>query len=90
VLAKRLNDWMENRGAISECQMGIRKCRRTTDNIFIIRTIIDKYLPRKRGKVYWMFVDLQKAFDSVVREALWWKLGRKRVSAKFIEAIRGT
>jgi hypothetical protein len=88
VLAKRLNDWIQNRGAISECRMGFRKGWRTTD-IFIIRTIIDKYLARKRDKVYWIFVDLQKAFSTVVREALWWKLGRKGVSAKFIEAIRG-
>jgi hypothetical protein len=35
-----------------------------------------------------MFVDLQKAFDMVVREAVWWKLGRKGVSVKFIEEIR--
>jgi hypothetical protein len=84
-----LNDWIENRGAISECQMGFRKGQRTTDNIFIIKKIIDKYLARKRGKVYWMFVDLQKAIDMVGREALWWKLGKKGVSAKFIEAIRG-
>jgi hypothetical protein len=55
----------------------------------MIMTIIDKYLARKRGKVYWMFVDLQKAFDTVVREALWWKLWRNGVSAKFIKAIRG-
>jgi hypothetical protein len=89
VLAKRLNDWIENRGEISECQMGFRKGRRTTDNIFIIRTIIDKHLARKRGKVCWMFVDLEKAFDTVVREFLWWKLRRKGVSAKSIEAIRG-
>jgi hypothetical protein len=50
--------------------MGSRKGQRTTDNIFIIRTIIDKYLARKRGKVYWMFADLQKVFDTVVREDL--------------------
>jgi hypothetical protein len=34
VLAKRLNDWIENREAISECQMGFRKGQRTTNNIF--------------------------------------------------------
>jgi hypothetical protein len=66
-----------------------RKGRRTTDNIFIIRTIIEKYLAKKRGEVYWMFVDLEKAFNTVVRDALWWKLGRKDVSAKFIKAVRG-
>jgi hypothetical protein len=58
--------------------MGFRKGRRTVDNIFILRTIIDKYLSRKRGKVYWLFIVLQKAFDTVVREALWSELGRKQ------------
>jgi hypothetical protein len=35
VLVRRLNNWLEKRGAISECQMGFRKGRRTVDNIFI-------------------------------------------------------
>jgi hypothetical protein len=65
VLARRLNDWIEKRGFISEYQMGFRKGRRTVDNIFILRTIIDKYLSRKRGKVYWLFIVLQKAFDTI-------------------------
>jgi hypothetical protein len=34
VLAKRLNDWTENRGAISECQMGFRKGRRTREYFY--------------------------------------------------------
>jgi hypothetical protein len=77
VLVRILNDWIEKRSAISECQMGFRKQRRTINNIFILRTIIDKYLSRKIGTVYWIFVDLQKAFDTVVRDAFWWKMGRK-------------
>jgi hypothetical protein len=67
MLAKRLNDCTERKGAVSEFQVGFRKGRRTTDNIFILRTIIDKYLARKRGKIYWIFVHLQKAFDTVIR-----------------------
>jgi hypothetical protein len=43
VLARRLNDWAERKGAVSEFQMGFRKGRKTTDNIFILRTIVDKY-----------------------------------------------
>jgi hypothetical protein len=69
--------------------MGFRKGRRTVDNIFILKTTIDKYLSWKRSKVYWLFVDLQKAFDTVVREALWWKLGKKGLSTKFIEGVKG-
>jgi hypothetical protein len=34
-------------------------------------------------------VDLQKAFDTVVREALWWKLGKKGLSTEFIEGVKG-
>jgi hypothetical protein len=34
VLARRLNDWIEKRGAVSECQMGFRKGRRTDDNTY--------------------------------------------------------
>jgi hypothetical protein len=83
VFVRRLNDWIEKRGVISEFQMGSRKGM--MNNIFILRTIIDKYLSRKRGKVYWMSVDLQKAFDTIMREAFWWKLYRKGVS-KFIES----
>jgi hypothetical protein len=69
--------------------MGFRTGRRAVDNIFILRTTIDKYLLRKRDKVYWLFVHLQKTFDTVVREVLWWKLGKKGISRKFIEGVEG-
>jgi hypothetical protein len=69
--------------------MGFRKGSRTADNIFILRTVRDKYLSQKRGKVYWLFVNLQKAFDTVVREALWWELGKKGLSTKFTEGVNG-
>jgi hypothetical protein len=55
----------------------------------IYSSTTDKYLSRKRGKVYWLFVDLQKAFNTVVREALWWKLGKKGTSSEFIEGVKG-
>jgi hypothetical protein len=70
-----------------ECQTGFRKGR-TVGNIFILRTTIDRYLSWKRGEVYWLFVDLQKAFDMIVREALWWKLGKIGISSKFIEGVK--
>jgi hypothetical protein len=44
VLTRRLKDWLERRGVISEWKVGFRKGRRMVDNIFILRTTIDKYL----------------------------------------------
>ena len=34
-------------------------------------SIIQKYLYKKKGKVYLCFVDFQKAFDCVSRDKLW-------------------
>jgi hypothetical protein len=31
---------------------------------------------------------LQKAYDTEIREALWWKLSKKRALTKFIEEIK--
>jgi hypothetical protein len=36
---EEMNEWMERRGPVSELQMQFRTERRTTDNIFIPRTI---------------------------------------------------
>ena len=45
----------------------------TTDAIFIVRQLQEKYLEKK--KELWMaFIDLKKAFDGVPREVIWWAL----------------
>ena len=44
-----------------------------SDAIFIVRQLQEKYLAKKKD--LWMaFVDLEKAFDRVSREAVWWAL----------------
>jgi hypothetical protein len=50
----------------------------------MMMTIIS-YLSRKRDIKN---KDLQKAFDTVMREALWWKLGKKGLPTKFIEGVK--
>ena len=47
--------------------------RSTTDAIFTVRQLQEKYLAR--NKELWMaFVDLEKAFDRVPMEVVWWAL----------------
>jgi hypothetical protein len=73
---------------LSRFQAGFIKGKRTTDNIFVIKATVDKYLRCKRGRLYWCFVDLEKAFDSIDRESLWYKLRRKGISGEMAECIK--
>jgi hypothetical protein len=38
--------------------------------------------------MYWLFADFQKAFNTVVKMALWWKLDKKGTSTKFTEGLK--
>jgi hypothetical protein len=87
-ILSRLGDWLINHKRLSRFQAGFTKDRRTTDNIFVIKAAIDKYLRFKRGRLYWCFVNLEKAFDPIDRETLWYKLRRKGISDKMVECFR--
>ena len=45
----------------------------TTDAIFILRQIQEAYI-RINQNLYFAFIDLEKAFDRVPRQILWWAL----------------
>ena len=48
ILNERLRGWMEEEGIYREEQAGFRRGYSTTDNIFVLHGIIQKYLIRKR------------------------------------------
>ena len=61
VLINRIRDKTKN--VIAEVQGGFRRGRGSTDQIFIVRQICEKYLAK--GKyVYFAFLDLEKAYES--------------------------
>ena len=54
---------------IDNMQFGFSPVKGTTDAIFIVRQLQEKYLRTKKD--LWMeFIDLEKAFDRVPREVL--------------------
>ena len=58
---------------IDDIQFGFMKCKGTTDAIFIVRQMQEKF--RAKGKkLYFGFVDLEKAFDMVLREVIRWAM----------------
>ena len=57
-------------GLIDDKQEGFRAGRRYVDQIFTIKQIGEKAWEKKL-RVYVGFMDLEKAYDKVNREALW-------------------
>jgi len=57
-------------------QFGFMPGTGTTDAIFTVRPMQEKY--GCKGKLYFTFVDLEKAFDRVPREVTRWALKKGR------------
>ncbi|KAK3523864.1 hypothetical protein QTP70_010508 [Hemibagrus guttatus] len=64
---------------ICEQQYGFMPRKSTTDAIFALRILMEKYRDGQR-ELHCVFVDLEKAYDRVLREELWywrvWERGR--------------
>ena len=78
---------VRDRVKIDNMQFGFSPGKGTTDAIFIVRQLQEKYLAKKKD--LWMaFIDLEKAFDRVPREVLWWALREVEVEEWLIKVIQ--
>ena len=92
ILEQRIASWAEEHAVKAKGQAGFRKDFRTTDNIFILRSLIDKQKQTRQkgkpGKLYCCFVDFQKAFDTVPRSVLWQVLEALGVCGRILDIIK--
>ena len=73
--------------SVSECQYGFRPGCGTMDPIFALRTLQETHQCRNQP-LHFAFLDLQRAFDSVPREIIWWALRAKAVPEAYIGVIQ--
>ena len=78
VLNVRLTSWANENNLFNESQAGFRRGFRakycTVDQIFTLQGMIQKYISKKRGRFYALFVDFSRAFDGISQKLLWYKL----------------
>ena len=72
---------------INATQFGFMPGRSTVDAIFILRQLQEKTLEGNE-KEFWAFVDLEKAFDRVPRELIYWSLRKKGVTEGLINMVK--
>ena len=89
IINSRLYNWAESNNKINEEQAGFRRNYSTVDHIFTLHTIASNCLyGNKRSKLYAVFIDFQKAFDTVNRDKLWKILEKIGVSTKMITTLK--
>ena len=72
---------------VSEDQDGFRKGKRCVDQIFAIKVMVEEYLG-KNEKLYASFMDLEKAYDRVDKEALWNVLKIYSVGGQLLAGVK--
>ena len=72
---------------IAEEQTGFRAGRSTTEQIFNLRILCEKYLQHQQD-LYHNLVDFKKAFDKVWHAALWATMKKYNISTNLIQVIK--
>ena len=86
ILNERLNNFLKHNSALNENQAGFRSGYSTVDHIFTLHVLTELFKQKKK-KLYCLFVDYSKAFDSVWRAGLWMKLLGHGINGKIFRVI---
>ena len=72
---------------IAEERAGFRVGRSTTEQIFKLCILCEKYLKHQQD-LFHVFMDFKKAFDRVWHAALWATMKKYDISTNFIQVIK--
>ena len=73
---------------IAEEQEGFRAGRSTTEQIFNLRILCEKYLWQQKQDLYHVVTDFKKAFDRVWHAAMWETTKKYNISTNIIRVIK--
>ena len=87
VLNYRLLYWLEEHNKLSESQAGFRFGRSCVDNLFVLNEVIQGRLQEGK-KTFSFFLGIKKAYDTVWRDGLWYRMWEMGIQGKLWRVIR--
>ena len=88
IISNRLYSWATDTDNISEFQCGFVKGKSTIDNLFILQSLVGKYLGKSKGSFYSVFVDFSRAFDSIPHQHLFYSLLSNQLHDRVVNVLR--
>jgi len=61
--------------------------RSTMEAIFLIRQVMERYKEQKKD-LHMVFIDLEKVYDKIPRNLMWWALDKHKVPTKYVTLIK--
>ena len=87
VLERVVEGLVRQRVEIDEMQCGFMSGRGTIDAISIVRQLQEKHLAANKP-LYMAFVDLEKAFDRVPRDVIWWAMRKLGIDEWLVHLVQ--
>jgi hypothetical protein len=72
---------------VTKNQFGFMPGRSTMEAILLIRQLMERCREQKKN-MHMVFIDLEKIYDKVPRNVMWWALQKHKVSTKYIILIK--
>ena len=88
ILNERLVSWAEKNGKFKEAQCGYRHKRLTVNHIFCLMGAIQKYINKKKGRLFCLYIDFSAAFDTVRHDMLWYVLMKQDIHGNLLKTLQ--
>uniref|UniRef100_A0A8I6Y751 Reverse transcriptase domain-containing protein n=1 Tax=Hordeum vulgare subsp. vulgare TaxID=112509 RepID=A0A8I6Y751_HORVV len=73
--------------SVTKNQFGFMPGRSTMEAMFLVRQLMERYKEQKKD-LHMVFIDLEKAYDKIPQNVMWWALEKHNVPIKYITLIK--